>query len=573
VETHLAVSQARTPTPADRRPRLDVAAFGGVVAALGATILLGVPLLPADVLRGELWAFDHLRDTPLGVRLALAALLAAAAVPRLQALAAAWSTSAARRASRARRFCGLALAAAASLPLLLALGGLRQRNYELGDGAHLIQFVTLAVHTHGFHVTYDEPLELFVHSILYRALHAWRASTVQDAYALLSALAGVGYVVVLVAFWRRRVAGARCVACGTALVASAATAQLFFGYVENYTLVTLGVVAYAWLAARVLEGRSRLVVAAAVLGTCVSFHVLAGWLLPSLAYVAWVSTRRLEPQRRARSLAAGAAALLAPPAATVALLTALGVPLDALGTTHLAHLKFIFRTPPTSSAYHYPAFSGSHLRDLANEILLVSLPGLLTIAGAALAGVRRDAWRDPLLRFLALGALFTHVFAATWNSEIGAYRDWDLFSITGLFDSLLGAYLLLSYVPARADVAAVAAPVLVLAAALTGSWISSNAHRVVAVPSHHDRAHLQAGLLARWAGNEEAARRDFEQVIRLDARNARALFELGTSLWNDGDRTNALPLLRRFLEVESGTDRAEKVRRVLEAGRAARAPR
>src|SRR5512145_1130750 len=63
------------------RTHLRGAAFGGAVAVVGAAILLWVPSLGAHFLSSSLWAFDHLRDTPLAIRVALTLLLALAAWP------------------------------------------------------------------------------------------------------------------------------------------------------------------------------------------------------------------------------------------------------------------------------------------------------------------------------------------------------------------------------------------------------------------------------------------------------------------------------------------------------------
>src|SRR5262245_3372848 len=110
------------------RTHLRGAAFGGAVAVVGATILLWVPTLGADFLSSRLWAFDHLRDTPLAIRVALSLFLALAAwpAPRTRILRSLRSV-----ASWIARHPTTTTLAGIGIFLVLALGILRQRNFEL----------------------------------------------------------------------------------------------------------------------------------------------------------------------------------------------------------------------------------------------------------------------------------------------------------------------------------------------------------------------------------------------------------------------------------------------------------
>ena len=154
-------------------PRVDVndnddalagaRAMGVVIALLGSALLLLPPLLGKDSLREDLWAFDALRDVPLAVRLAGCALL--------------WLSTWARVQQGLTRASGFAMEHGRAVATVLLCAGMalgwcaRQRNFELGDSAHLLNFLTFEVHTRGQLVTYDEPLELFFHSLTYRILH------------------------------------------------------------------------------------------------------------------------------------------------------------------------------------------------------------------------------------------------------------------------------------------------------------------------------------------------------------------------------------------------------------------
>lgn len=61
--------------------------------------------------------------------------------------------------------------------------------------------------------------------------------------------------------------------------------QLFFGDVENYSLVTVLILAYLVLCWWFVAGRIPLWIPCLALSLAICFHLVAGWLLPSLVYL------------------------------------------------------------------------------------------------------------------------------------------------------------------------------------------------------------------------------------------------------------------------------------------------
>ena len=543
---------------------------GVAVALLGSALLLLPPLLRPEALREHLWAFDALRDIPLTLRLGACALL--------------WLATTAQAQRATARACELAAThgratLAVCLPTGLVFGWVaRQRNFELGDSAHLLNFLTYEVHMKGQLVTYDEPLELFFHSLAYRTLHTTFDASVEHAYALLSVAAGGLAWLAVVRFWHR--VEPRPAARGLALLLFAATAanQLFFGYVENYTLVAAASLFYVLVAERTLAGVVPPTAAAFVLGAAASLHILAGWLGLSLLWLWWAT-----PPRRASTLAAMLVAGATPLLVTITGLTLLGVPLASLTQTHLAALKFIFLIEPDSPIYVYPAFSGQHWQDIANQWLLVSLPASLAALAALRTAGRSLPWRDPLLGFLAAASLGLHLFAATWNAEIGAYHDWDLFASMGLIDALLGARMLLLANRDGQAVLAAGLPIAALGLALTGAFIWSNATREVIVPGReqiHAYSHIQKARQLRDAGEVGAAAQELDGALRVAPGDAALLFERARVAWETNDAGTARASFERFLEVEPEGPRADQARAALDrldaqprARRPAEAPR
>jgi hypothetical protein len=105
----------------------------------------------------------------------------------------------------------------------------------------------------------------------------------------------------------------------------------------------------------------------------------------------------------------------------------------------------LFRT--TTKFEHYTMFSLGHLRDIANEQLLVAptiLPGLILVAILAWSRLQR---RDPVLRLLVLMAVCYLLLAVTWNPDYGGQRDWDLFAPAAIPAAVLLGYVLPQALP------------------------------------------------------------------------------------------------------------------------------
>ncbi len=135
--------------------------------------------------------------------------------------------------------------------------------------------------------SWQAPLDVFLHSQLWR----WLGTTVgaiDDAtpiYRLLSPLAGAIYLAVALAISRdRRIAPAW---FSFGLLASLGLLQLFYGYIENYSFVAAGILAYLWLGIGVLRGERPLWLAASVLALCNAFHPSTVVLAPSLLGLGW----------------------------------------------------------------------------------------------------------------------------------------------------------------------------------------------------------------------------------------------------------------------------------------------
>ena len=339
--------------------------------------------------------------------------------------------------------------------------------------------------------------------------------------------------------------------------------QLFAGYVESYTLVTLAIAAYLLVSLRTLQRGGRddahgsPFVPGLVLGCAMSLHLLAGWLLPSLLALA------LRSRAPGPALARAALGVALPLLAMAALLAALGVPASAAADTHLAGLKFIFLTPEGSPHFRFGFLSLPHLVAIANELWLVALPGLLACTSALL--VSPGALRgDAALRFLLVAAAGLQLFAISWNPQIGPQRDWDLFACIGITHGAFGVRALALAVadePRRSQSLAAIALVGLL---LTLPWIWSNHARIHPARDVHGPVHYRLALEANERGDDMRAEAELRETVRSEPDDPAYRYALIAFLLERGRRDEARPHLERFLELAPDAPQADHVRRALE---------
>ena len=276
----------------------------------------------------------------------------------------------------------------------------------------------------GAHVSYDEMLELYVHSRFWYYTNRRLGWTVVKSYQVLSVLAGGAFVLGLLAFARRLLPRHWVALC--LLVASGGFMQLFFGDAENYTITAALILAYLWAGYVFIEGRTRIIVPSAVLAVAMCFHFLSGWLLPSLLYLYVLAAKRKQY-----------------------LAMALGVALSCLivgGTLLFFHLSgwpiqdFLYRSHSLGHGLHFREVlatpSLEHYWEITNLLFLLfpAAPFFVPLLWFR----RMDA--RPVNVFVGLAALLLLVLMYVWNPMLGVYYDWNLFAAAAVPLSLLFAY-------------------------------------------------------------------------------------------------------------------------------------
>jgi tetratricopeptide (TPR) repeat protein len=358
----------------------------------------------------------------------------------------------------------------------LFLGGIpffwlaRVRAHTLGDSdkwfeiirnavEHLRPFSDIQWHNASLHVpglefiNFQQALDVVIHAGVYWLLHALGGTEPKTAYEWVSIVAGGCYLVALWSLARRL---SRSVAEHVAIfgfLASLGTLQLFCGYGESYTLVTLLSVLYLAIAIDTLHGHRPLWHAAAILMLATVTHMLAISLAPSFAILAWCNPRWRALLRRRKVQA------------PIVLLGLVGAVAAYALFYHGLQLPLV--TPDAPG--RYPMLSLRHASTLGNTLLLTGPFGLVW----GLVALFRSRPSFPVRRFLGVAAGGAALLIAMHDITMGG-RDWDLMSFPALMLAVWGVVCLQSLQAGDTarTLGRVILPVMILHTAL---WIGVNA--------------------------------------------------------------------------------------------------
>ena len=439
-----------------------------------------------------------------------------------------------------------------SLVLILALAAfvvLSSARHFLGDGYHLLEKFETDTWTN----VYRAPLSFTI----IRAMHdagaaVWETS--ENTYRLYSYASGALYIPI--AFVAAAALGKNKLEKSIVLtfLLTTGTMQLFFGYVENYALYMPGLLLYLLLGMRVLENRIPLYAPAFLLGMLFALHrafIVFGPSLLFLAYRAW--RNRQDSGTSWKNALATVAALCCVPVTGVLFLWLSGVGfeifLERAGGDELLPLFAKSGDDPQDGILSFP-----HFLDFVNQQLL-SAP----MACMAMFLMRKqDIRRWP---FLAICTLVPLVFTYVFKSYIGAFRDWDIFSLPALPLTLWAAAAFLNRIR-NSDCRFHSAFLISGAAALhTILWIGLNARAGLAEARYVDILQSKTGRIASsgWGtlaiyhmrrNNTEAALHAYQRAR--DANPASVRFWLAVSrFYRDiGQHDNAIENFKKEIELQ-----------------------
>lgn len=398
---------------------------------------------------------------------------------------------------------------------------LRERHTFWGDGTALVVNLPRG---QAFHP--DEPLTLFVHQLLYRALGSDSAAT---AIALGSVLAG-GLFAGWTVHWVLRRLPARIGALASAAMLVQGFTQIFYGHVENYSYVALGLLVFFTSGIDAIEGRGGYVVPMLALVAAFAFHVLGAIAFVSAAVL--IAHGLFVPaRRRAVLLAILLAGLLA--AAGLSLSAGLYDTESPFGRVFGGVFKLIAN--PTDTRLEN-ALTWRRAADVWSALMLLG-PLSLPLVFVWLVALRGGAFlRTSSGAFLGSGALAaTAPVLLAGPGNLGAARNWDLLAAGAIVPALF-TIVWVSRGASSATSRPLVGLLLVVSAFHTIPWIALNAsftataNRIAHLPLGNGRGETMLGTHYLNANALPEAELWFRRAVGRAPDNPNAESGLGLAL-------------------------------------------
>jgi hypothetical protein len=310
---------------------------------------------------------------------------------------------------------------------------------------------------------WKEPLDRLA-AVAFTALGRNAGLDAESSVALLNALAGSLFVVVLWSSSARlgRTGPARLVSFALPLCGGAS--QLFFGHVENYTLVSLAMLLFFREGLAMAADKGSFVRAGLLAALALTTHPLAAFLIVPLLALPFLRPQGATP----RDLARFAVAMLPGTLYLVAFYVscrALGAPPLEIGMNQYGDAPMFLGLGD--------AFTARHLWHVMQNYLLTLPAGAVVVLLQRLAE-KRPSERDRVALLLVSAALSFLVFALFFHGTLRRRRDWDLFAPASLPVALLASRLLARRLDAGRASLGLAAFLVFFSLAVCGPWIASN---------------------------------------------------------------------------------------------------
>ncbi len=301
---------------------------------------------------------------------------------------------------------------------------LLRNNFINYDGLAFTEKFHRDVAVNGAHVTHDEMWELYVHSRFWYYTNRFFGWSVTFSYQVLSSIAGGVFIFFLLRFCRRLLP---LNPLGLFLIiVSGGYMQIFFGDVENYTLTAVFILLYFCFSLACIRGKRHIALPSSILAVAMTFHLLAGFLLPSLIFLYWLELKK----RRYREMWSGIASFVLIVGLTLLFFHFNHLPIrDLFWQSHaFGHGGHIFRMFARPSVYYY-------LKII--NLLFLLVPALILIVPLLLFGLIK--W-DNFNIYLAIACVFMMGYIFVWEARLGVYNDWNMFANVSIPFSIFTGY-------------------------------------------------------------------------------------------------------------------------------------
>jgi len=261
---------------------------------------------------------------------------------------------------------------------------------------------------------------------------------------------------------------------------SLGSSELFFGYVESYSILQVVLLAYILFSAMYLSGKTNILPALSSFVISIGLHISSLVFVPSFIYLLGEGYRRVEREKASSGLKKVSAPKRStkkrkdrlrkkdpPTKHMVNIPTLIALILSSVVILFWIHRvatglekagKGIFILPlKATESYSFGMFSLAHISEFVNQLLLLSPLGISLIVFFLFFKIKfrsygsRGQFEDRLTTFLILATSFALIYLFVFNFTLGS-ADWDLRSSPAPFIGLLGVLLFLRWGEDRSTV-------------------------------------------------------------------------------------------------------------------------
>ena len=374
----------------------------------------------------QLWGFNNLRYFPAYFAGIFAFLVLMSLIPGISRAIYKAFQALSKNFLALPRFLQILLVAVVSLAAFYLL---RVHVHAFGDGYDRIYKIERQ-----YYFYYSEPLDFLLHAILYRGMNIFISFSGETTYIIYSIACGTAFVLTIFLFDTSGLCDDEHGPLLKWLFISLGGLQLFFGYVESYTLFYLAILLYSLFAARLLMTGKGVIATSLLFILGLSAHLTAVFFLPAYLFMAHAVYKSDKPLSRLTRYF---------PVIALLAISAILAPLEIWTKVEYGRYITGFRDNflPLFSLSQYSIFSLEHLFDFLNQILLVAPFSLILLIQLLFVRPRyhlERKYRNFLMVLLASAVLFLLVV----DPKLGYARDWDLFALPA---AVVGAVVILVY--------------------------------------------------------------------------------------------------------------------------------
>jgi len=512
-----------------------------IPALLLTTVFILAGLIPF----GNLWGFNHLKYFPGYVSIIYAIVILLFLIPLL-----------ARKIIAAiSRLC----AGFQKQPLLVRIfiislmaGTIfyffRVHVHSLGDGYQRIYQIEK-----GYMYYHTEPLDFFLHAILYKVLKIFGAASGELTYTIISTAVGIVFVTTIYLFRFPKQITSNSAVLVKLLTISMGSMQIFFGYVESYTFFYLFSLLFILWATKFTLINRGLTIASLMLALAMASHITAIFLLPGFAFLIYINLKNTRPL----SLNKKYLPIL------LVLLAVAGLIIQEIRLKYFMDIytpSFSGSILPLFSLSEYSIFSPKHLYDIFNQMLLIA-PACFLLLPCFIPGLKLESDKKNLYILLSIVFVCGLLLISIIDPKLGYARDWDFLSIpTSMLGLSLSIFLLIGQNKQKANKYTVFVIGSISLILLSG-WILTNSSEKRQIERAEDLLSLSekgqgysTELLAhyyRYKKNDVQKALELYQGITGRAKNARVYNKIAKAQNELGRYEDALKSANSGLELDS----------------------